>query len=380
MIRTWTAAGVIAAGALALAGCSKGGANGAGGFQMPPTPVEIATVARGDVADRFEAVGSMEAGEEVVVTSEVQGTVESLPFEEGSYVRKGQILAQLDDDEWKAQVERAQALAEQQKSAYDRWKSVVDQNAGAAQDLDDAEARLKVAQAELALAQAHLDKARITAPFDGVVGARRVSPGEYLNPGDPIVPLAMMTEIRITFSAPERFVPKLKRGNKLTIGVTAYPNETWEGRIDVVDPVLDSQTRSARILARVKNPDSRLRPGMSASVSAVLSERPDALTVPSEAVVAEGEQFFVYMVKPDSTVTRVPLTLGTRTPESVEVLGQLEEGAMIVRAGHQKLYEGAKVMPIPAAPPGGAPGGGAGGVEGAAEGAAGGAAAESTTS
>jgi membrane fusion protein (multidrug efflux system) len=367
MLRNLAAVIVIAAGASALASCSKGdGAGGPGGFQMPPTPVEIAKVTRGSVADRFEAVGSMEAGEEVVVTAEVQGQIESLPFVEGSAVREGQLLAKLDDGEWKAEVDRAQALRDQQQAAYDRWESVVEQKAGAQQDLDDAHARLRVAEADLSLAQTRLDKAHITAPFSGVAGARRVSPGAFVNPGDPIVSLAKMDVIRVTFSAPERFVPALKRGAKVTIGVTAYPNETWTGNIDVVDPVLDSQTRSVKILARVRNPDAKLRPGMSANISAILSERPEALVIPSEAVFAEGDQFFVYVVKPDSTVSRVALTLGTRTPESVEVLGQLEEGAMIVRAGHQKLFEGAKVMPIPAggAAPGGPPGG-AGGVEGA---------------
>jgi membrane fusion protein (multidrug efflux system) len=362
MKRVFTAVILIAAGS-GFAGCSKGGAGGAGGFQMPPTPVEIATVERTGVVDLFEAVGSMEAGEEVVVTAEVQGQVESLPFEEGSSVRQGQILAQLDDAEWKAEVDRAAALFEQQKSAYDRWKTVVEQKAGAPQDLDDAEARLKVAEAELSLAQARFDKARITAPFDGVAGARRVSPGAFVNPGDPITSLAKMNVIRVTFSAPERFVPSLKRGSEVTVAVTAYPKEKWTGRIDVIDPVLDAQTRSVQVLARVRNPDAKLRPGMSANVSAVLSRRPDALTIPSEAVFAEGDQFFVYVVKPDSSVARTALTLGTRTAESVEVLGQLEEGAKVVRAGHQKLFEGAKVMPIPAGGPPGGPGAAPGAVE-----------------
>jgi membrane fusion protein (multidrug efflux system) len=368
MMRRWNAALALAAGTAALAGCSKGGAGGPGGFQMPPTPVEIATVSRGEVSDRFEAVGSMEAGEEIVVVAEIQGRIESLPFDEGSPVHEGQLLAKLDDSETKAEVDRAEALRDQQRTAYERWKTVVDAKAGAQQDLDDAEARLKVAEAELALQKARLDKTEIKAPFSGVVGARQVSPGEYLHPGDPIVSLAKMDEIRVKFAAPERFVPTLRRGSRVSIRVTAYPNETWTGRIDAVDPVLDSQTRSVQILARVKNPDAKLRPGMSASISAVLAERPDALTIPSEAVFAEGDQFFVFVVKPDSTVSRLPLTLGTRTPEAVEVLGQLEQGATIVRAGHQKLYEGAKVMPIPQGGPGGPPQGapgGEGGVEGA---------------
>ena len=334
-------------------GCSKGGAGG-GEFQMPPTPVEIASVQQGSVKDRFEAVGSMEADEEIRVVAEIEGRIAKLPFEEGAAIRRGQVIAQFDDAEWRAEVSRAEAVRDQNEKAYERWKSVVEQKAGAQQDLEDALARLKVAEAELALAQSRLRKARITAPFAGVVGARRVSPGEFLSPGDVITDLAKLDEMRVTFSAPERFVPHLKLGATVHVSVTAYPGEEFEGHIDVIEPMIDPQTRNARILARVPNVGQRLRPGMSANVAATLSERTKALTIPSEAVIAEGDQFFVYLIKPDSTVTRVSLTLGTRLPDAVEVLGQLEPGANIVRAGHQKLFEGAKVMPMPS-PPGGAP-------------------------
>lgn len=358
-------------------GCSKEGKGpgGPGGFQMPPTPVEVAPVKQETVTDRFEAVGSMEAAEEVVVVAEIQGQVESLPFEEGTAVRRGQVLAHLDDTELAAEVSRAEAIRDQSRLAYDRWKKVVDQKAGAAQDLDDALARLRVAEADLELSRARLEKSNIVAPFDGVVGARQVSPGAFLHPGDEVASMAKMDEMRITFSAPERYVPMLRKGARVAVGVTAYPDKLWSGRIDVVEPVLDPTTRSVRIMARVANLDAKLRPGMSANISATLSERPNALTIPSEAVVAEGETFFVYIVNPDSTVARVPLTLGARTAESVEVLGQLEPGTSVVRSGHQKLFPGAKVMMIPSGGPGGpmGPGGpGEGGTAGADVGAEGG--------
>jgi membrane fusion protein (multidrug efflux system) len=318
---------------------------------MPPVPVEVSTVMRTTVTDRFEAVGSTQAGDEVLVATEIQGVVSALPFQEGSWVTKGQVLAQLDDSELAADVARAEAVRDQQLTTYERWKSVVEQKAGAQQDLDDAEARYKIAEAELAVARVRLSKTRITAPFSGNAGARRVSVGAFLNPGDPITMLASTDEIRVTFSAPERYVPVLRRGSSVAIGVTAYPGEQWFGRIDVVDPVLSEATRSVQILARVPNPDGRLRPGMSANVSAVLEERPDSMTLPSEAVFAEGNQFFAFVVNPDSTVARVQLSLGSRTPTSVEILNEIEPGTMVVKAGHQKLFPGARVMPMPSQEP-----------------------------
>jgi len=110
----------------------------------------------------------------------------------------------------------------------------------------------------------------------------------------------------------------------------------------VIDPV----SRSARVVAGVQNIGRKFRPGMSADISAVLGVRPNALTIPNEAVFGSGNQTFVFIVKPDSTVSRIPLTLGTRMSSVVEVLQGLKPGMSVVRAGHQKLFEGSKVMPI----------------------------------
>lgn len=334
-------------------GCQRGGKPG-GGFAPPPMPVEAAAVARRPVVDRFEAVGSIEAGEAITVVAEIQGILTSLPFREGEFVEAGSPIAQLDDAQAKAEVVRAEAFRDQQQVTYDRVKRIVEQNAGAPQDLDNAAANLKMAEADLALARTRFEKTRIVAPWSGLIGARRVSTGAFLRPGDPITDLSAIQEIKVAFSVPERYLAELKRGARVTVTTPAYPGVELAGVIDVVDPVLDAALRSAKILARVKNPGGRFRPGMSANVTAVLSERADALTIPSEAVFAEGDQNFAFVIKPDSTVTRAALELGTRLPDQVEVVKGLDPGMQVVRAGHQKLFEGAKVIPITSQPgPGG---------------------------
>ncbi len=354
-IRISLVAVVAIAGALA-AGCAKKEAGG--GFSMPPMPVEVAIVQEGPVTDRFTAVGSIEAGEAIVVVSEIDAAVVSLPFAEGQAIKAGGLIAQLDDAELSAQVARAEALRDQQRITFERVKAVVDQGAGAPQDLDDAAAALKVAEANLAVAQAKLAKTKITAPFAGILGARRVSPGAFLRGGTAITDLAQIKQIRVTFTAPERFLSKLKHGATVKVATTAYPDHELIGTIDVIEPQLDAGTRSARIVARVDNPGELFRPGMSADVAVVLNERGQALTVPSEAVFVEGQQAFVYVVGPDSVVVRTPVELGTRLTDAVEVQSGLESGVQVVKAGHQKLFPGAKVMPItgrgPGQPPAGA--------------------------
>ncbi len=341
--RNWTA--VIISGliwAIAIA-CGK---NAGGGFSMPPTAVEVSPVIVQKVADKFEAVGTIEAIEATTVVSEIDAAVKALPFKEGGFIRRGELIAQLDDAQLAAEVARAEALLAQSQSTYDRIKTIVDQKAGAPQDLDDAAAALKVAQANLDLAKARFAKTRITAPFDGIIGARRVSVGRFLRVGDAITDLANIDEIRVSFSAPERFLARLSQGAKVKVSTTAFPGYELEGEIIVIEPMIDPTTRSAGVVARVPNPERKFRPGMSANVSAILSERPDALTIPNEAVFGSGNQSFVFVVKPDSTVSQVALTLGTRLADIVEVVEGLQPGMMVVRAGHQKIFEGAKVMPI----------------------------------
>ncbi|HNW60161.1 MAG TPA: efflux RND transporter periplasmic adaptor subunit [bacterium] len=337
---------VMAAATLLLGGCGRQQKKGVGGFAMPPMPVEASKVAVQTVADQFSTIGTIESLDAITVVSEIDGLVRALPFSEGGYIRKGETIALLDDSQWAAEVARAQALYDQSKATYDRTKTIVHENAASIQDLDDASAALKVAEANLALAQARFAKTRIVAPFSGIIGARRVAVGSYLRPGDPITVLANIDEMRVTFYAPERYIEFLRHNAEVHLITTALPDLEFKGTVAVIEPLIDPGTRSARIVARVANPQRKLRPGMSANIHAVLSERQQALTIPSEAVFGSGDQSFVFVINPDSSVNRRPLKLGTQLADAVEVIDGLQPGMMVVRAGHQKLFDGGKVVPI----------------------------------
>lgn len=330
------------------AGC--GGEQGGGGFQMPPMPVEVSRAQQQVVEDRFEGVGTIEADEAITVVAEIDGTLISIPFREGSEVREGALLAQLDDAQLGAELARAEALRAQSKATYDRVRKVVEQRAAAPQDLDDAGAALKVAEANLDLARARFEKTRITAPFSGIVGTRRVSRGTFLRVGQAITELANIDAIRVLFSSPERFLARLRPGASVSVSTTAFRDLKLTGTIIAVEPILDATTRSARVIARVNNPGKNFRPGMSANISAVLGRRNEAVTIPNEAIFSGGGESFVFLVNPDSTVARVSLVLGTRMADMVEVLNGIEPGSIVVRAGHQKLFDGAKVVPISSQP------------------------------
>ena len=318
----------------------------AGQFSMPPMPVEVATVTEQTLSDKFNAVGTIEAIEEVTIVSEIEGIITEIPFEEGTYVKRGNLIAKLDDSKYEAELNRTEALYSQSQASYKRIKNIVDQKAGTQQDLDDALASLKVAEANLKLAKTMFEKTEITAPFEGLIGSRKVSVGTFLRAGQPITELANLNELRVGFSSPEKYLAQLKRGAEVTLSTPVYPGHEVKGRIIAIEPILDSDTRTALITARVQNPGQKFRSGMSANVSVVLSERSKALTIPSEAVFANGNQSFVYVVNPDSTVAPVPVGLGLQLSKVVEVTNGLKQNMQVVTAGHQKLFPGAKVIPI----------------------------------
>ena len=347
--RALTALLPVSAG-LFFGSCSgpHGGA-GAGGMQFPPVPVEVALVEPRTVRDGIAALASLEAEDAIEVASEESGIVRELPFTEGRPVARGALLARLDDRELRADADRATALVAQADADARRMRKLFEQKTVSARDLETSETNLKVAQATEALAHTRLDKTEIRAAFAGVVGRRRVSPGAYVKSGDVITELASLDRLRVAFDVPERYASKLRVGTRVDITPAAFPGERFTGSVTVVDPIVNPDTRTLRLVARIPNPNRRLLPGMSANVTATLSERPKALVVPDEAVFAEGAQNFVYVVKPDNSVVRAAVSLGTRDSSRVEILQGLTAGDRVVRAGHQKLFDGARVSPVGAA-------------------------------
>ena len=345
MIRTGITvfAGVI----LLTQGCSKPEAAN-GNYARPAMPVETAKVKLQTVTDKFEAVGTIEADQAVTIVSEIDGTVIRLPFKEGERINTGELIAKLEDTQLAAEVARTEALRDQNKVNYQRIKTVVEQNAGTQQDLDNAAAALKVAEANLALAKARFNKTRIVAPFNGKIGVRQVSVGSFVRAGQKITEMANLDHMRVGFSVPERYLSHLMRGAEVSVSTPAHSDQIVNGKIFAIEPLVDPDTRNGQVTAWVANPEEVFLPGMSANISVALSERQDAITIPNEAVFASGSQSFVYVIQEDSTVQQVPVTLGTQRPDVVEVLRGLDAGATVVRTGHQKLYPGARVMPLAA--------------------------------
>jgi membrane fusion protein (multidrug efflux system) len=311
-----------------------------------PALVEVVPVAIEAMSERVHAVGTLEANESIMVRPEIAGVVTRVLFTEGQAVEKGMVLIELDDSELQAHVAEAKAQLKIARLTYDRMMQLTGhQNPFISQQqIDQAISSLGSAEANDSLYQTRLAKTRIRAPFPGFVGIRRISPGDYVQPGQDLINLEDLRTLKIDFKIPETFLNRVRAGQQVRITTDADPGAVFLGEIYVVDPRVDSGSRAVRVRARIPNHGEQLRPGLFAAVDLVLHQRDRALVIPEEAVIPQREKTFVYRVL-DHTARWTEVTLGVRERGLVEVVSGIDAGEGIVRVGHHKLKDGMTVRP-----------------------------------
>ena len=315
-----------------------------GSSAVLPALVEVVPVAVESMSERVHAVGTLEANESIMVRPEIAGVVTRVLFTEGQAVEKGMVLMELDDSELQAHVAEAKAQLKIARLTYDRMMQLTgSQNPFISQQqIDQAISSLGSAEANDSLYQTRLAKTRIRAPFSGFVGIRRISPGDYVQPGQDLINLEDLRTLKIDFKIPETFLNRVKTGQQVRITTDADPDVVFLGEIYVVDPRVDSGSRAVRVRARIPNHAEKLRPGLFASVDLVLHQHDRALVIPEEAVIPQREKTFVYRVL-DHTARWTEVTLGMRERGLVEVIDGMVAGDGVVRVGHHKLKDGMTV-------------------------------------
>jgi membrane fusion protein (multidrug efflux system) len=331
---------------------AAGGDSGAagGGFALP---VEAAPVEVGRIELTIPAVGSLRSNESVVIAPEIAGRLAEVLVAEGDKVAAGTTIARLDQSVYRAQLQQAQANLELSRADVERYQKMRAGEVASEQTMQRAEAALRTNLADIAVAQANLAKTELKAPFDGVLGLRRVSVGDYLDAGDAIINLEQVDPLKVDFRVPEVYFTTVKIGQIINITVDALPGETFQGTIYAIDPLIDAAGRSIVLRARVPNPDDKLRPGLFARVSLVYAVHDQALLIPEQAVVPFGDQKFVFRVV-DGKAAQTAVELGEYVAGKVEVLKGLAAGDIVITAGQLKIANGMPVTPIA---PGGAGGG-----------------------
>jgi membrane fusion protein, multidrug efflux system len=314
--------------------------------------VEAAEVEVGQVVDAMTVTGTLRSDESANISTEIDGRVQGVHFTEGEAVEQGALLFTLDDAVYRAELTTAEANLQLSQRNSERAVELLQRNAGTVRARDEAEAELAINHAEVDLARARLDKTRITAPFGGVVGLRRVSVGGYVSPGQDLVNLEDIDPIKVDFPVPERALSAVAVGQPIEVTVDAWPDRTFEGEVYAIDPQIDAQGRSIAIRATIDNQERLLRPGLFAAVRLITARRDDALLVPEQAVFAQAGKQYVYKVV-DGVARLAEVTLGGRRVGQAEIVAGLAAGDVVVIAGQMKLYDGSHVRIVePDAPKG----------------------------
>jgi membrane fusion protein, multidrug efflux system len=352
--------GTASGGGAPSAGGPSPGAGGRGpGGPAGPVGVEVGKAQILSMAEEVTATGNLRARESVVLRSEIAGRIVQLGFGDGTTVKKGAVLVGLDAALPQAELEQVRAELALAKSNFQRTQDLAQKNFVSERARDEAAANLKVVEARLQLAQARLARSQIRAPFNGVMGLRNVSVGDYVREGADIALMEDNAVMKVDLRLPERLLGRVKVGQKIDLKFDSFPNQNFPAQILALDVTVDSNGRSVIARSSVVNQRSVLRTGMFARGTVILESRPQAIVVPEEAIVPIGADVFVFKVV-DNKAQRVKIKTGLRKEGKVEVTEGLVDGDVVVTAGQIKLRgEGGDVRVIdPNRPRGpGAPGG-----------------------
>lgn len=307
--------------------------------------VEAAPVKLSAVRRQIEAVGSLRSNESVIVRPEIAGRITEILFDEGQQARKGMPLFRLDAAIARAQLEQAKASLVLSKANHERAEDLYRRGAGTQRARDEGVAKLHADEAAVALAQATLDKSTLIAPFDGLIGLRRVSVGDYVNPGQDLVNIENIESLKVDFRVPEIYAMQLAVGQAVRISLDAIANSAYEGKVYAIDPAFDPNGRAIILRARLPNRDGVLRSGMFARVTLLIDERMEAIVVPETALVPVGQDQFIYRVV-DGKAMLTKVKIGQRRRGQVEIVEGLAHDAVIVIEGAVKLRDGAAVRTV----------------------------------
>jgi multidrug efflux system membrane fusion protein len=332
----------------------------------PASSVSISEAKAETIPNLLTAVGDLAAVHQVNVTSDVNGRITEIMFTAGASVKEGTPLVQLFDGPEQGDLANFRAQATVAQLSLDRAKQLAARQFGPQATVDTAQAAFDQANAGIAKTQAIISQKLVRAPFDGELGVRKVEVGQYLTAGTQIVSLTDLSVLYGNFTVTEKDSAALKVGHTVRIAVDAYPGRKFEGKITTIEPQIATDTRNIRVQATIDNPDRILKPGMFATTTVVLPDKPPVVTVPETAVdyTLYGDSVYLITEKKDDdgktslTAVRTFVQTGNRIEGRAEIVKGLKPGDRVVAVGQLKLQSGAAISisadpppPIPANPP-----------------------------
>ncbi|BCA56640.1 MexH family multidrug efflux RND transporter periplasmic adaptor subunit [Nitrospira sp. KM1] len=306
--------------------------------------VDISQVTLGSVTESIQAVGTLQAIASIMIRPEIAGLVRRIHFIDGQLIERMAPMVELDQEELQAQANQAVAQERIAQVTFERLKRLAAQQTTIvpAQQVDEARLALQAAAANSVLYATRLKKSILRAPFSGTVGLRRVSVGDYVQPGQDIVNLEDLHTLHVDFKVPEIWLSRLSNDQSVQVTTDAFPSLVFEGHVTAIDPRVDSVNRTVSARAAVPNPDGKLRPGLFATVGVKLGQDVHALLIPEEAVFMQKDKAMVFRIE-DNIARLTEVTVGVHAQGMVQIRSGLTEGSSVVRTGTHKIRDGMRL-------------------------------------
>jgi membrane fusion protein (multidrug efflux system) len=300
------------------------------------------TVKVGTINDEIPpTVGLLIPDEEVSLSFETSGKVTAINFTEGTHVKKGQLLAKVNDAQLQAQLRRLEAQLQLAEDRVFRQNALLEKEAVSKEAYEQVQTDLAMLRAEIDMVKANIALTELRAPFDGIVGLRQVSEGTYATPSTIVATLTKISPLKIEFAVPERYTGIIKDGARMQFTVEGHL-EPFQATVYATESHIDSKTHTFSMRARYANTDGKLLPGRFANISLLAREIPNSISIPSEAIVPEMGVDKVFLYK-SGKAQPVSITKGIRTESRVQVLQGLTPGDTIITSGTLQLRTGLSV-------------------------------------
>ena len=323
-----------------LAACKGDDAQGKGGGAGPQA-VDVFVVQAQDFPNAITTNGTLLANEEIALRSEGPGRIVQLLIEEGKNVKAGQLLLQIDDAEFRANLQKLRTQLELAEKDVHRKKELFAIKGVSQEVLDDALTAVATLKADIALTESKIRNCKVLAPFSGRVGLRYVSPGAYLSVGDRIATLVQENPIKVEFQVPQKYAHQVAVGQKVQfkLGGNEYDAEVY-----AKEPSIDVNSRTLRVRAKANNADGKLLPGSFVDLTLNFEVLEGALLVPTEVIVPQLRGEKIFLMK-QGLAQSVEIKTGLRTETHVQILSGLNSGDTIITTALLALKDGAPIQP-----------------------------------
>lgn len=302
-------------------------------------PVQVAPSRRGDISTFLLQTTTIEAERQVDVIAKVSGLVVELPAEEGTHVKKGDLLAQLDEAELQIELLQAKVRMETDQSAFERAKNMLEKNLIAEENYETTRLQYESSKAAYEAARLKVEYTSVRSPIDGVVTTRNIELGQRVNVNQVLFQVADFNPLRAKIYVPEKDMGKIFEGQQAKITVESEPGEEFLGMVKMISPVVDPTSGTVKVTIDIKDSRGKLKPGMFSSVYITTETHKNTLLIPKKALVLESETDQVYVYN-NGIAHKVTLKLGFTSGDNVEVLSGVQEGDLVVTVGQEGLREG----------------------------------------